>query len=444
MDRDGTPLPSLVAFRRRVVRSAALLLAAGHLVLTVLFVLGQRMSPIAVAAMLAAVALHAVAWRGVGRWWEPGDRWSPAYLGAMGLLVFLGVRDAASPATDGAWFALVPVGLAGVMYGGVRLALALAGIGALLVSAFAFGPGVDPVVLVPRLAALGVFALALRTIMHRVELALTDAEEARADLAAQVAAERAVNDRLRELDELKDDFVSIASHELRTPLAVILGLSQTLSHRWERLEDEQRRDLAGRVESHARSLEGIVATLLDTARLQRGALEPRHEPVQVQALVGASMHRMAILLRDHRVQVHVDVLGDACVIGDRALLDRVLDNLLSNAARHTPPGTLVDVVAEQVGDEVRFAVADAGPGVRPEELDRLGQRFYRAGDPDARTRDGVGLGLALVSDVLDVLDSRLEVSSELGAGTTFAFRLPYAPPGWSAAEVVEQALELGQ
>lgn len=291
-----------------------------------------------------------------------------------------------------------------------------------------FGPGLDLPLTASRLVAMALFGLVMYAFAGRLEQALVEADTARVALADQLEEVQRLNQRLNELDQAKDDFVSTVSHELRTSLTVILGLTGTMETRFEDLDRDQHRELASRIGANARGLQGIVVTLLDLARIERGGLAPVPGRVLLRAAAEESLVRLGPLLQDH--EVVLDVPECPAVWTDARLLERVLDNLLVNASRHTAPGTSVHLRSRTQGDAVRFEVTDDGPGVSHDELARLGEQFYRAGDRthDGAT-DGIGLGLALVRDVLAALGSQLEIASEPGCGATFAFVLPVAAAG---------------
>ncbi len=234
-------------------------------------------------------------------------------------------------------------------------------------------------------------------------------------------------ERLEELDRLKDDFLATASHEIRTPLTVILGSGLTLEGRWEELDEPTRRELLAGVNRNSRTLDGLVSSLLDFARLGAETQRLDLRPCSVRALVEDVAGRLRPLFADHVLSVEVP--GEPRVMGTIALLERVMENLLSNAAKHTPPGTTVRVSGSSGEGVVTVAVADDGPGISPEDLRHLGERFYRGGDPNVRVTKGLGLGLALVREILELHGSVLEIQSVPGAGSRFAFGLLEADPG---------------
>jgi K+-sensing histidine kinase KdpD len=233
-------------------------------------------------------------------------------------------------------------------------------------------------------------------------------------------------ERLEELDRLKDDFLATASHEIRTPLTVILGSGWTLEERWADLDETIRLELLKAMNRNARALDGLISSLLDFARLGTEGQNVAKEPCDLGALVVQAAMRLASLFKERPLEVLTEEL--LLVEADASLLERVIENLLSNAAKHTPVGTQVLISARSEDGFAVVAVQDDGPGIPEEEVFHLGERFYRGGDLNARTK-GLGLGLALSGEILELHASALEIETHLGMGSTFAFRLPIAGIG---------------
>lgn len=241
--------------------------------------------------------------------------------------------------------------------------------------------------------------------------------------ARRFETEQHMVEQLHEVGRMKQDFFSLVSHELRTPLTVITGIGQTLEEQWDAVPPEARSDLLRRLTANAGTLERIVSDLLDFSRLEAQRFNATFEPVALADLVALVTERLSSLLLGHEVTVDVGPVPDVCA--DPFLLERVVENLLSNAAKHTPPGTQVTVTARAIptAGEVEVAVADDGPGIAAADLPHLGSLFYRGRAPAGRTTHGLGLGLALVGEVLRLHGSRLEIASEPGQGTRCGFRL---------------------
>lgn len=242
--------------------------------------------------------------------------------------------------------------------------------------------------------------------------------------AERFDAERRTVERMAELDRMKGDFLSNVSHELRTPLTVIEGIASTLHTRWERLDDDKRRGFVARLYSNALALDEVISTLLDFNQLETGRIEVRAQLVDLGELVDRAASRLGALF-DHGA-LTTDTSDAVVVRGDPALLDRVVENLLSNAAKHTPRGTSVHVRITRADGHAEVSVEDRGPGIPSDEVAHLGERFFRGGETNTRRTRGVGIGLAFVREVLALHESSLDVESEPGRGSRFAFRMPVA------------------
>ena len=244
--------------------------------------------------------------------------------------------------------------------------------------------------------------------------------------ARTFARERAAVAELDELGRLKDDFLSNVSHELRTPITVILGGLQTLQQHEGRLPEQTRAELMRRAVANAETLQSTLGALLEFARIERGAVDVSLQRVDLATLAGNGVDRLSSVLDGHHVRVEAD--APTPVLGAPGQLDRVVDNLLLNAARHTPAGTTVTVRVRAVGAMARVEVEDDGPGVAGDDVPRLTDRFFRGGPSTTRESRGLGLGLALSQRILEAHGSRVDVWSEPGQGSRFSFELPLAAP----------------
>jgi signal transduction histidine kinase len=229
---------------------------------------------------------------------------------------------------------------------------------------------------------------------------------------------------LQRLEARTRDFVSTVSHELRTPLTVVQGLAQTLSTRWDDLDPDRRDDLLRRVDANANRLTQMVRSLLDTSAFEEGRIEVRAVPVGLRPLADDLIHRLSSLTADHPVSVEVN--RGATVLADPDLLAHVLENLLTNTAKHTPPGTRVRIAAAPGPNGIEVEVSDDGPGIAPRDVPYVLDRFYRGGEPASRPPGGLGLGLALARQILEAHGADLHLRSAEGEGTTFTFTLPEA------------------
>ncbi len=242
-------------------------------------------------------------------------------------------------------------------------------------------------------------------------------------LSRAIDEDRQLLERLKSLHALQEDFVATVSHELRTPLTVIDGLAETLETHGTSLTDTQAAQLLSRLRANTTTLATIVTSLLDAARLDRGLVEVEEGVVDLWSLVESCVARLSPILEEHHIELDLD---DALVLGDGDLLQRVVDNLLTNAERHTPAGTTVHIETRVADGRCTVTIRDDGPGIPGEDLATITERFTRGGNLHTRSTRGLGLGLALADQVLRLHGTRLQVSSPPGTGAQFQFRLRLA------------------
>jgi two-component system, OmpR family, sensor kinase len=250
---------------------------------------------------------------------------------------------------------------------------------------------------------------ALNAMLAEIERAFAELERA---LAERVAAE----ERLRR-------FVADASHELRTPVTSIRGYAQL----FRRGAGERPADLANvmrRIEEAGERMGALVEELLLLARLDQG-LPRERRPVDLSTVVDAAVDAARAVDPQRPIEVHSQ--GTVVVLGTESRLRQVVDNLLTNARVHTPAGTPIHIrlAAEQEG--VVLEVADEGPGVPPDQVDRIFERFYRTDRSRARSQGGVGLGLAIVRSVVEADGGAASYRARPGRGSVFRVVLPPAP-----------------
>jgi signal transduction histidine kinase len=235
---------------------------------------------------------------------------------------------------------------------------------------------------------------------------------------------RARNEELRRLDQLKDDFVASVSHELRTPLTSIRGyLELVLDGDVAELTEEQLRYLSV-VDRNAGRLLRVVDDLLFAAQVDAGKISLESGMTDLDELVREAVEAARPVAAEHDVELGLDADGPAELVGDRARLAQILDNLIANAIKFTPPGGQVEVRTFRAGDFAVVEVADTGIGISAEDQEQLFQRFFRAEGAILGAIHGTGLGLAIVKAIVDAHDGELTVESIAGQGTTFRIELP--------------------
>ncbi|MGZ8652436.1 MAG: sensor histidine kinase, partial [Actinomycetota bacterium] len=222
-------------------------------------------------------------------------------------------------------------------------------------------------------------------------------------------------ERLRELDLMKNTFLTAVSHDLRTPLAAVLGSALTLQRLRTTLSDDEQVELIDAVASNAERLKRMLEDLLDLGRLTRGVLEPVRSPTDLGELIRRMVDE-AGASDDHVVHIEVEPM---IVDIDALKVERILDNLLANARRHTPLGTDIWVSARSVADGVLIAVEDAGPGVSKASQEHIFEPFKQLRRTEYATGVGVGIGLALVAKFAELHGGRAWVQDRPGGGASF-------------------------
>ncbi|MEJ2192644.1 MAG: HAMP domain-containing sensor histidine kinase [Nitrospirota bacterium] len=237
-------------------------------------------------------------------------------------------------------------------------------------------------------------------------------------------------DALKTADSLRRELVANASHDLRTPLATMQGYLETLMMKDADLSPEERRNYVETAINHCRRLNKLVSDLFELAKLEARDTAVYREPFNLNELVQDVVQKFQLRAEEKKVGIHANVGADVPFVdADIALMERVIENLLDNALRHTPEGGSVSVSFEHDGAGVLVRVSDTGCGIPRDELPRIMDRFYRL-DRSRRDRTGhSGLGLAITRRILELHGSTIEVESEVGVGTTFSFRLPVQQSG---------------
>ncbi len=226
-------------------------------------------------------------------------------------------------------------------------------------------------------------------------------------------------ERLESLFTSQQRFLADVSHELRTPLTVIKG-NVDLMRRMKQIDDES---LAS-IDQEAGRLTRLVGGLLMLAQAESGKLTLNLRPVELDSLLVEVFQEMRVLAGT-KVHVHLKEIDQLQVNGDRDRLKQVLLNLAANAIQYTPQDGDVFISLAKAGDQARISVWDTGPGIPPEDLPHIFERFYRAEKSRTRSRtSGFGLGLSITKWIVEHHNGRIEVESKEGKGTTFVIWLP--------------------
>ena len=233
---------------------------------------------------------------------------------------------------------------------------------------------------------------------------------------------------IRRVERMRVDFIANASHELRTPLASLLGFIETLQGA-ARDDPRARERFLGIMHEQARRMARLVDDLLSLSRIEQNQHVQPNAPCDLANIVRHISDTLARMARDSRVTLDVKTDGELLVPGDRDDLVRVAENLIENAIKYAAPvdGTPaipIEISVAKSGERAVFRVRDHGPGIEPEHLPRLTERFYRIDVGQSRAKGGTGLGLAIVKHIVARHRGRLQIDSIPGKGAAFTVVFP--------------------
>ena len=235
--------------------------------------------------------------------------------------------------------------------------------------------------------------------------------------------------KLRELEKVRDDLMKMIVHDLKTPLTAVLAtLEMVIDGDFGGISEEQRRALAD-AESKAEDLLALIEDLLEIARIEEGMIVLQPTPIAPAAFLAEVVHEWSLRFQQEGAKVSVEVADDTPVFeADKALLKRVMSNLVQNALTHTPHAVTLSFLARKEGEGVLFTVADDGPGIPPEYHEVIFRKFEQVKAPTVPRVRSSGLGLAFCKLVADAHGGRIWVQSTEGRGSAFHLALPAHPP----------------
>jgi signal transduction histidine kinase len=227
---------------------------------------------------------------------------------------------------------------------------------------------------------------------------------------------------LKELDEMKTDFINAVSHDLRSPLSGILIATHLVSQTGEL--NEQQREFLDAIDQRVASMTELIDDLLDVARIEAG-IDMELEPCIVAPLITQVAKQFEEQIHNKDLQLEVKSSTNLPpVLGNARRLRQVLANLIGNAIKYTPEGKYISVAANHEHGEIIVSVHDTGIGIPQEDVAHIFEEFYRVNRPETATIKGTGLGLAITRSIVEKLGGRIWVESELNVGSTFTFALP--------------------
>ena len=221
-------------------------------------------------------------------------------------------------------------------------------------------------------------------------------------------------------------FIDTLAHELKTPLTSIIAASGLLAEELENVTDVSTKKLIQTIIQNSSTLEKRLAELLDTVRTGSGKIQLQLEPVDIKSIIQGTCVQMAPLLQGKNHTLSTDVPSLPLIHGDGPRLEQVMLNLMTNAVKFTPPGGHISISAREQGPGLTVAVKDNGIGIPREQQSRLFKPYSRI-QSDRQKQPGLGLGLALAKQVVELHGGKIWVDSDLGCGSTFYFSLPKRP-----------------
>jgi signal transduction histidine kinase len=231
------------------------------------------------------------------------------------------------------------------------------------------------------------------------------------------------NLQLREAAKLKSQFIATMSHELRTPMNAVIGFSQLLLR--QPTLSPQQQDMVQRILNNGRNLLTLINDILDLSKIEAGRLELRLEEVNLATLVSATTEELRSLAQQKNLELTIDLnLSNPQIHNDSTRLRQILVNLLSNAIKFTEVGS-VRVIAEEVNPEtLALSVQDTGIGIAQANLESIFDEFHQVDQTLAKRFSGTGLGLAITDLLVHLMNGRITVESQLGAGSMFRVEFP--------------------
>ncbi len=264
-------------------------------------------------------------------------------------------------------------------------------------------------------------AVGINMMSNDIERDITERKKAEEKIREQ-------NIQLKKLDELKTAFLNVTSHELRTPMTSIKGYVQMLLNQiLGGLSDEQRQGLDVILRNTNR-LDGLIQDILDVSRLESGTMKFIPKKTDIDTLVGQTVETMQASAGRKEITINADIEADVPgLIVDELRIKQVMTNLLNNAIKFSPDGTIINVKARKEKNDILFEIQDFGRGIPKDKQDKVFETFYQVDSGEDRKFGGAGLGLAVSKGIVVSHGGRIWVESREGKGSTFSFTLPLKP-----------------
>ena len=236
-------------------------------------------------------------------------------------------------------------------------------------------------------------------------------------------------ENLKQADRLRRELVANVSHDLRTPLATLQGYVETLLLKNKSLTEKDRKLHLEIAIQHCQRLSNLVDELFELAKLDSREIEVQSEPFNINELAHDVVQKFNLLAEERQITIQIDHNPQLPFVNaDIAMIERVIENLLDNAVRHTSPGGSIRLTFSAQNGDISVCVIDTGCGIAEEDLPHIFDRFYHRDRTQASKAGYSGLGLAIAKRILELHNKNIRVESKAGAGTTFTFFLPVYHP----------------
>jgi DNA-binding response OmpR family regulator len=247
-------------------------------------------------------------------------------------------------------------------------------------------------------------------------------------------------EKMHEVDEMKSRFFTNISHEFRTPLTLILGPVKDIL---EKAKDAELKQSAGVIRRNARRLYGLVNQLLDISKLEAGKMKLEASEQNIIPLLKGLVLSFTSLSERKKITLKFNTIEDNLnVYVDKDKLEKITNNLLSNAFKFTSEGGQIDFTVEKLVSDVEIRITDNGIGIAKERIDKIFDRFYQIDSSHTREGEGTGIGLALTKELVELHKGKIFVKSEEGEGTTFIVQLPLGKEHLKPEEIVEKEIQV--
>ncbi len=258
------------------------------------------------------------------------------------------------------------------------------------------------------------------SMQQEIDRATAELRDKNDDLRQKHAQLEESNKRLRQLDELKSDFVSMVSHELRTPLTSIIGFAKTI--RTLPLSQEQHNQYLDIIESEGKRLSSLVEEYLDISKIESGNISLKLKPTNMGVLIRSALDSFEASKRKNVIIDLPPLMPD--VLADRTRITSVLNNFIDNAIKYSGDSHDIVITGHVKENGVAVTVKDFGAGIAPEDMSRIFEKFYRGKNNATLRRQGSGLGLAIAKGIIEAHGGKIWCESSVGKGSQFSFFLP--------------------